>query len=56
LAYRGVTDLDRVPAPAGLDIGANTPPEIAVAVLAEALAVRSGADTDPLRGKSGPVR
>lgn len=41
LAYRDITDLTRVHGPAGLDIGAGSPPEIAVAVLAEALAVRS---------------
>lgn len=41
LAYRGVTDLTRIHAPAGLAIGASTPAEVAVAVLAEALAARS---------------
>jgi len=39
LAYRDVTDLSRVHGPAGLDINAATPEEIAVAIVAEAIAV-----------------
>ncbi|WP_426565909.1 XdhC family protein [Angustibacter sp. McL0619] len=42
LAYRGVVDLSRVHGPAGLDIGAGTAAEIAVSIVAEAIAVRSG--------------
>jgi xanthine dehydrogenase accessory factor len=38
LAYRGVTDLDRVHSPAGLDIGARNPKEIALAVVGEMIA------------------
>jgi Xanthine and CO dehydrogenases maturation factor, XdhC/CoxF family len=52
LAYRGVTDLSRLHSPAGLDIGSRTPPEIAVAILAEALAVRSGSPAAHLRDRS----
>ncbi len=40
LAYRGITDIDRVRAPAGLDIGARTPREIAISVIAEMIAIR----------------
>jgi xanthine dehydrogenase accessory factor len=43
--------LDRVHAPIGFDIGAVTPAEIAVSILAELIAVRRGADTAPLAMK-----
>ncbi|WP_344112331.1 XdhC family protein [Nocardioides humi] len=42
LSSRGVEGLDRIHGPAGLDLGARKPAEVALAVLAEALAVRSG--------------
>jgi xanthine dehydrogenase accessory factor len=44
LAGRGVTAerLDKLKAPAGLDLGAITPDEIAVSILAEIVAVRRG--------------
>jgi xanthine dehydrogenase accessory factor len=55
LAEHGVTDLDRVHGPAGLDLGAGTPAEIAVSIVAEALAVRSGASATPLRERTGSI-
>jgi xanthine dehydrogenase accessory factor len=40
--------LERVHAPIGLEIGAVTPAEIAVSILAELIAVRRGAPTTHL--------
>ncbi len=57
LVERGITDaeLARLHAPIGLDIGASTPGETAVSVLAEVLASRTGATGLPLTDLAGPI-
>lgn len=48
-------ELSRLRAPIGLDIGARTPEEIALAILAEIVAVGHERDGRPLRDKKGPI-
>lgn len=55
LAERGV-DSARLHAPIGLDVGAATPEETAVAILAEVLASRAGRLAEPLRSSDGSIR
>jgi xanthine dehydrogenase accessory factor len=57
LRAEGVTDaeLERVMAPIGLDLGARTPEETAVAICAEIIATRTGATAPSLRTADGPI-
>ena len=55
-AGAGDEDLDRLHAPAGLDIGAATVEETAIAVLAEITAHRAGRSGASLRDSEGSIR
>jgi xanthine dehydrogenase accessory factor len=57
LLAAGVTEdeLARVHGPVGLDLGARTPAETAVSVVAEVLATRSGRDPSALGRARGQI-
>jgi xanthine dehydrogenase accessory factor len=48
-------DLERIHGPCGLDLGAETPAETALSILAEIVAVRNGRAGGPLREAAGPI-
>jgi xanthine dehydrogenase accessory factor len=49
------TDLDRISGPSGLDLGADTPAETALSMLAEILAVRAGREGGRLKTGRGRI-
>jgi len=51
----GDDQVARMHAPCGLDLGARTPSETAVSILAEVIAVRTGRSGESLRETSGPI-
>ena len=59
LEEEGVTlaasDIERIHAPAGLEIGANTPEEIAASICSEIMSAFSNKEGGKLRTKKGPI-
>ena len=51
----GADELARLHSPIGLDLGASTPAETAVSILAEVLVARTGASGEPLGRRDGPI-
>lgn len=50
-----VDSLNRVMAPIGLDIGAHSPQETAISILAEIISYRHGKNATSLRNRQGPI-
>lgn len=57
LAEAGLDDAEiaRISAPCGLDLGAKTPAETAISVLAEVIAMGNGRSGDPLSDSEAPI-
>jgi xanthine dehydrogenase accessory factor len=48
-------ELDRIATPVGLDVGGGEPIQIAISIVAEALAVHNGRDGGRLKEREGPI-
>jgi xanthine dehydrogenase accessory factor len=51
-----IAELERIYTPIGFDLGAETPEEIAVSIIAELIAVRRGGSGRPMREGRPPIR
>jgi xanthine dehydrogenase accessory factor len=50
-----VQDLERIHAPIGLDVGAETPDEIAISIIGEVMAKFSRREAGYLKFRTGPI-
>ena len=51
----GSEDLARVETPVGIEIGAETPEEIAVSIVARMISIRRGVASDQIRSMAAPL-